>query len=103
MLIKEMVLDLGPHMVRTNLVEAGPLEGDDRVFANDISPLYEHTRERIVNHQYCRPEDVAEAVLLFAGDDCQAANGSELRLDGGFLLTYFIRRKVKSAVEEEIK
>ncbi|GHV69864.1 2-deoxy-D-gluconate 3-dehydrogenase [Spirochaetia bacterium] len=93
MLVREMVLDMGPLNVRTNIVEAGPLEGDDEKFYSDISPLYEHTRERIVNGQYGTMEDIANAVLFFAGNDCPAANGSELKLDGGFLLSYLLRSK----------
>jgi hypothetical protein len=36
---------------------------------------------------------VANAALFFASDDCPSANGSELKLDGGFLLSYFFNKK----------
>jgi NAD(P)-dependent dehydrogenase (short-subunit alcohol dehydrogenase family) len=91
MLVKEMVLDMGPYNVRANILNMGPIEGHDKLFYSDLSPLYEYTRERIVNSRYNTLEDLANAALFFAGDDCSSANGSELRLDGGFLLTYYAR------------
>jgi len=93
MLVKEMVLDMGPYNVRANIVNMGPMEGHDKLFYSDLSPLYEHTKERIVNATYCTFEDVANAALFFAADDCASANGSELKLDGGFLLSYYFRRQ----------
>jgi NAD(P)-dependent dehydrogenase (short-subunit alcohol dehydrogenase family) len=93
MLVKEMVVDLGAYNIRTNIVSMGPMEGHDKLFYSDLSPLYEHTKERIVNAQYSTLEEIANAALFFARDDCPSANGAELRLDGGFLLTYYSGRK----------
>jgi NAD(P)-dependent dehydrogenase (short-subunit alcohol dehydrogenase family) len=90
MLAKEMVLDMGPYNIRTNIINAGPVRGDENIFYSDLSPLYEHTEERIVNHRFCTSDDIANAVLFFAADECESANGSELCLDGGFLLTYYL-------------
>ena len=92
MLAKEMVLDMGPYNVRVNIIEAGPMEGEEKLFYSDMSPLYEHTIEKIANKKLGSMEDIANAVLFFASDDCSFANGSELRLDGGFLLAYYPRR-----------
>jgi NAD(P)-dependent dehydrogenase (short-subunit alcohol dehydrogenase family) len=92
MLVKEMVLDMGPYNVRANILNMGPMEGHDKLFYSDLSPLYEYTRERIVNSRYNTLDDMANAALFFAGDDCPSANGSELKLDGGFLLTYYARK-----------
>jgi NAD(P)-dependent dehydrogenase (short-subunit alcohol dehydrogenase family) len=93
MLAKEMVLDMGPYNVRINIVNVGPMEGHDKLFYSDLSPLYEYTKERIVNERFTTLEEIANAALFFAGDDCPSTNGSELILDGGFLLSYFVRRK----------
>ncbi|GHT78911.1 2-deoxy-D-gluconate 3-dehydrogenase [Spirochaetia bacterium] len=101
MLAKEMVLDMGPCNIRTNIVNMGPVKGDEKRFYSDLSPLYERTAERIVNHQFGSLSDVANAVLLFAGNDCVSANGSELKLDGGFLLTYFLPTKGNKPTEEQ--
>lgn len=103
-LAREMVLDMGKLNIRTNVVEMGPLEGEWENFYSDLSPLYEHAGERINGQRMGNSNDIAEAVLYFAGDDSGFANGSELRLDGGFLLTYIGRRRnIDRATGREIK
>jgi NAD(P)-dependent dehydrogenase (short-subunit alcohol dehydrogenase family) len=92
-LAREMVLDMGKFNIRTNVITMGPLEGAWEHFYSGLSPLYEHAGERINGPRMGTIRDITEAVLYFAGDDSGFANGSELRLDGGFLLTYLIRRK----------
>jgi NAD(P)-dependent dehydrogenase (short-subunit alcohol dehydrogenase family) len=99
-----MVLDMGKFNVRTNVIEMGPMEDSWEAFYSDLSPLYEHTKERVNGPRMGNVRDIAEAVLYFAGDDSGFANGSELRLDGGFLLTYMPRRKnMDRATGQEIK
>jgi NAD(P)-dependent dehydrogenase (short-subunit alcohol dehydrogenase family) len=103
-LAREMVLDMGDLNIRTNVVTMGPLEDDWKPFYSDLSPLYEHTQERVRGPRLGNIKDIAEAVLYFAGDDSGFANGSELRLDGGFLLTYGVRhRNLDRATGQEIK
>jgi NAD(P)-dependent dehydrogenase (short-subunit alcohol dehydrogenase family) len=92
-LVKEMVLDLGPRDIRANIVNMGPMEGHEELFYSELSPLYEHTKERIANMRYCTLEEVAAGALFFASDDCPSANGACLTLDGGFLFSYFSSRK----------
>jgi NAD(P)-dependent dehydrogenase (short-subunit alcohol dehydrogenase family) len=103
-LAREMVLDMGKFNVRTNVIEMGPMEDSWEEFYSDLSPLYEHVRERINGRRMGNVRDIAEAVLYFAGDDSGFANGSELRLDGGFLLTYMLRRRnMDRATGREVK
>jgi NAD(P)-dependent dehydrogenase (short-subunit alcohol dehydrogenase family) len=103
-LAREMVLDMGDLNIRTNVVTMGPIEDGWKPFYSDLSPLYEHTKERVRGPRLGNIDDIAEAVLYFAGDDSAFANGSELRLDGGFLLTYgFRRRNLDRATGQEIK
>jgi NAD(P)-dependent dehydrogenase (short-subunit alcohol dehydrogenase family) len=103
-LAREMVLDMGRYNIRTNVVELGPLEGEWERFYSDSSPLYEHAVQRINGPRMGTVQDIAEAVRYFAGDDSGFANGSELRLDGGFLLTYWGRRRhMDRATGQEIK
>ncbi|MDR2246909.1 MAG: SDR family oxidoreductase [Treponema sp.] len=103
-LAREMVLDMGKFNIRTNVIEMGPMEGGWEDFYSDLSPLYEHARERLNGPRMGNVRDIAEAVLYFAGDDSGFANGSELRLDGGFLLTYMLRRRnLDRATDQEIK
>jgi NAD(P)-dependent dehydrogenase (short-subunit alcohol dehydrogenase family) len=101
MLAKEMALDMGPCNIRTNIISMGPLEGEEDRFYSELSPLYEHAGERVGNRSFGNTKDIADAVLFFAGEDSGYANGSELRLDGGFLLSYFTRRKLKNREGEK--
>jgi NAD(P)-dependent dehydrogenase (short-subunit alcohol dehydrogenase family) len=103
-LAREMVLDMGVFNIRTNVVELGPMEDEWEPFYSDMSPLYENARERVRGPRMGNIGDVTEAVLYFAGDDAGFANGSELRLDGGLLLTYWARRRnLDRATGQEIK
>jgi NAD(P)-dependent dehydrogenase (short-subunit alcohol dehydrogenase family) len=103
-LAREIVLDMGDLNIRTNVITMGPVEGEWESFYSDLSPLYEHTKERIRGPRLGTVKDIAEAALYFAGDDSGFANGSELRLDGGFLLTYGVRhRNLDRATGKEIK
>jgi NAD(P)-dependent dehydrogenase (short-subunit alcohol dehydrogenase family) len=103
-LAREMVLDMGKFNIRTNVIEMGPMEGAWENFYSDLSPLYEHAVERINGPRMGTVQDMAEAVLYFAGSDSGFSNGGELRLDGGFLLTYVTARKnLDRATGREIK
>jgi NAD(P)-dependent dehydrogenase (short-subunit alcohol dehydrogenase family) len=103
-LAREMVLDMGHFNIRTNVVEMGPVEDGWEHFYSDQSPLYENAKDRVNGPRMGTAGDVAEAVLYFAGDDSGFANGSELRLDGGFLLTYWGRRRhMDRATGQEVK
>jgi NAD(P)-dependent dehydrogenase (short-subunit alcohol dehydrogenase family) len=103
-LAREMVLDMGKFNVRTNVIEMGPMEGGWENFYSQLSPLYEHAKERVNGPRMGNIRDIAEAALFFAGDESGFANGSELRLDGGFLLTYTTRRRNMDRVTgQEIK
>jgi NAD(P)-dependent dehydrogenase (short-subunit alcohol dehydrogenase family) len=103
MLTKEMALDLGPFNIRTNLISLGPLEEEEKIFYSDMSPLYEHVKEKIANEKFGTLADAANAALFFAGDDCQFANGSELKIDGAFLLSYFLRKFTSGQPKAEVK
>jgi NAD(P)-dependent dehydrogenase (short-subunit alcohol dehydrogenase family) len=103
-LAREMVLDMGKFNIRTNVIEMGPMEETWEDFYSDLSPLYEHAKEKINGPRMGNIRDITEAVLYFAGDDSGFANGSELRLDGGFLLTYVSRRRnLDRTTGQEIK
>ncbi|GHU77687.1 3-ketoacyl-ACP reductase [Spirochaetia bacterium] len=103
-LAREMVLDMGDAGVRTNVIEMGPIDGEEQYFYSDLSPLYEHTQAHVRLPRLGNISDIAEAVLYFASDDSGFANGAELRLDGGFTLTYFTRSKrMDRATGQEIR
>ena len=40
MFSKEMTLELGPYGIRTNLINVGPLKGEEELFYDEVSPIY---------------------------------------------------------------
>lgn len=88
MLPKEAALVLGRFGVSVNTIELGPLEGDDELYQSTISTLYNEYEFKVPNAALGSYEDLAELVLFLASDEARYINGSDIRLDGGFLLHY---------------
>lgn len=88
MLSKEAALVLGRFGVSVNTIELGPLEGDDELFQSTISTLYNEYEYKVPNAVLGSYDDLAELVLFLTSDEARYINGSDIRLDGGFLLHY---------------
>ncbi|MNZ87374.1 2-dehydro-3-deoxy-D-gluconate 5-dehydrogenase [compost metagenome] len=88
MLSKEAALVLGRHGVRVNTIELGPLEGDNDIFESDISTLYHDYEYKVPNAVLGKLDDLAELTCFLSSDSSRYINGSDIRLDGGFLLHY---------------
>ncbi len=92
LLTKQMARDYAEHGIRVNNVCPGPmespmrhrldyLEGDEAAFAKRQS-----FSEQIPLGRMCLPEDIAQAVLFLASDEASMITGSDLVVDGGFIL-----------------
>ncbi|MBD2869913.1 SDR family NAD(P)-dependent oxidoreductase [Paenibacillus arenilitoris] len=90
MLAKEAALVLGRSGVRVNTIELGPLDGreDGELFGSDFSTLYRDYEYKVPNASLGTSDDLAELVLFLSTDGSRYVNGSDIRLDGGFLLHY---------------
>lgn len=88
MLAKEAALALGRHGVSVNTIELGPLPGDDERFRSTLSTLYDHYEYKVPDAVLGSDENLAELVAFLSSDDSRYINGSDIRLDGGFLLHY---------------
>ena len=88
MLCREAALDLGRRDVRVNLIELGPVEGDNERFASEISDLYLDYQTRIPSTHLGTYEDVANLVWFLVIDESRFLNGADIRMDGGFTLHY---------------
>nr|MBC9199062.1 SDR family oxidoreductase [Paenibacillus sp. PL91] len=88
MLAKEAALVLGRYGVSVNTIELGPLGGDDQLFQSTISTLYDDYEFKVPNAVLGSHEDLAELVTFLSSDEARYINGSDIRLDGGFLLHY---------------
>jgi glucose 1-dehydrogenase len=88
MLAKEAALVLGRFGVSVNTIELGPLDGDDEVFQSTISTLYNDYEYKVPHAVLGSHDDLAELVSFLSSDEARYINGSDIRLDGGFLLHY---------------
>lgn len=88
MLCREASLKLGRHGVTVNAIEFGPVHGDDERFRSELSTLYEDYQYKVPNAELGTHDDLAELALFLATDRSRYINGSEIRMDGGFLMHY---------------
>ncbi len=88
MLSHEAALTLGRDGVQVNTIELGPVEGDNDRFASEVSHLYEDYQYKVPSTELGTYEDLANLVLFLASDASRYMNGSDIRMDGGFLMHY---------------
>ncbi len=100
MLCKEAALDLGRDGVTVNLIEMGPVDGDNVKFASPISSVYEHYDHKIPSVVMGTYDDLAELVGFMAVFRSNFLNGADVRLDGGFTLHYMDHKMRETPVME---
>lgn len=88
MLSKEAALVLGRSGINVNTIELGPVEGDNARFQSSLSTLYNDYEYKVPNAVLGNHDDLAELVLFLSSEESRYINGSDIRLDGGFLLHY---------------
>jgi glucose 1-dehydrogenase len=88
MLSREAALHLGRHGINVNVIEIGPVEGDNHTFRSDISSLYEDYEYKVPNAVMGTPEDAAHLLLYLCSEEARYINGADIRMDGGFLMHY---------------
>lgn len=92
---RALAVDLAPHRIRVNAVAPGFIDTRMAVMADG---RHEHKdaffrkfyigRRRIPLARAGKPDDVAGAILFFAGDGSGYVTGQTLAVDGGLLATY---------------
>jgi glucose 1-dehydrogenase len=101
MLTREASLVLGRHGVGVNVIEMGPVEGDDALFKSDISSLYNRYQYKVPNAVPGTYDDLAQIVSFLCSDEARYVNGADIRLDGGFLMHY-MDFKMKKPADMEV-
>jgi glucose 1-dehydrogenase len=71
-----------------NVIEMGPVEGDDYTFRSQISSLYEDYEYKVPNAVLGTVEDTAHLLLYLCSEEARYINGADIRMDGGFLMHY---------------
>jgi NAD(P)-dependent dehydrogenase (short-subunit alcohol dehydrogenase family) len=96
---KALSKEVGPRGVRVNTVSPGPVETDlwlgaggvaETVGAmSDLAPeeVAKGAISGTATGRFTRPEEVADLVLLLAGDRATNVTGADIRIDGGLFTT----------------
>jgi NAD(P)-dependent dehydrogenase (short-subunit alcohol dehydrogenase family) len=97
---KALSKEVGPKGIRVNTVSPGPVETDLWLGAGGVAQTVSAAAGRtpqdivaeasgsMVTGRFSRPEEVADLVLLLAGDRARNITGSDLVIDGGFIPTW---------------
>lgn len=101
MLCREAALELGRGGVCVNLIEMGPIEGDNERFGDELFPLYDSYRAKVPGRVIGTAEDAANLAWFLASKQARYLNGASVRLDGGFLLHYIDQKVRQSAPAPE--
>jgi 3-oxoacyl-[acyl-carrier protein] reductase len=79
--VRSLAVELGPHGIRVNVVEASMTETEN------ASVVVDSERESLINsiplRRIGRPEDVAGAVVFLASDHANFINGAVVPVNGG--------------------
>jgi len=82
-LARAMAVELAPHGVRTNIVQAGITDTAALRAIPGHDLLAAQARLRNPFHRLTTPQDVAGAIFLLCTDEAAWINGATLRVDGG--------------------
>ncbi|MBQ6624292.1 MAG: SDR family oxidoreductase [Clostridia bacterium] len=83
-LTKALAKEMGLSGIRVNCVAPGMI--DTKMNASFSQDVFDQIKEETPLNKIGRPEDVAKAVLYFAGDDSSFVTGQVLCVDGGYVL-----------------
>lgn len=82
-LMRQMAIELAPHGITTNCIQAGTTETISFKMIPGSDKLAEMAKRRNPFGRLTNPEDVANAVWLLCQDEGKWINGVVLKVDGG--------------------
>ena len=83
-----MAFELAKDKIMVNAVSPGPIATDFTIAQMAAHPEYKAWREsQIPLGRWGKPEEVADAILFLASTDATFVHGSNLVIDGGFILS----------------
>ncbi len=111
-MVRECALYYGQWGVRTNLLEAGAMGGEDVLFESPVTNFYQGYAYKIPDGHVGTPEDIAEIAAFLLSGASRYVNGIGLRADGALTLHYmdaaanireYRRREAEGLPEAETK
>ena len=86
-LTKAMALELAPDHIMVNAVSPGPIETEFTHARMEREPGYRESRQlQVPLGRWGKPEEVAQAVLFLASTEATYIHGSNLVIDGGYVI-----------------
>lgn len=82
-LMRNMAVELAPHTLTTNCIQAGTTETPSFAAIPGSKKLAEMAKARNPFKRLTTPEDIANAVYLLCKKEAQWINGQVLKVDGG--------------------
>jgi 3-oxoacyl-[acyl-carrier protein] reductase len=82
--VRSLAVELGPHGIRVNTIEASMVEGENSDAVDD--EWRDELRARIPLRRFGRPDDVAGLATLIASDLAGFVNGAAIPVNGGQVL-----------------
>ena len=86
-LMQSMAIALGPHGITCNSVGPGEVDTDMNRVIPGFEEYWEYLDQVLPLRRIAQPEDIADVVVFFAGDDSRYVTGQLLMVDGGWLTT----------------
>jgi len=86
MLTKALAHELAPGGIRVNAVAPGPVDTNFTGTNKDTPAAKEAYRRRMLIPRLARPEEIAAAIAFLLSDDASFITGTQLVVDGGWLV-----------------
>ncbi len=84
-LMQSMSIALGPHGITCNSVGPGEIDTDMNRVIPGFEEYWDYLKQVLPLRRVGRPEEVADVVVFFAGNDSRYVTGQLLMVDGGFV------------------
>jgi len=86
-LTKAMALELAPDNIMVNAVSPGPVETEFNRARMEREPGYRESRQsQVPLGRWGKPEEIAQAILFLASTEATYIHGSNLVIDGGYVI-----------------
>lgn len=86
-LTKAMAFELAPDNIMVNAVSPGPIETEFTRAQMERQPGYRESREsQVPLGRWGKPQEVAQAILFLASTEATYVHGSNLVIDGGYVI-----------------
>ena len=86
-LTKAMAIELAPDNIMVNAVSPGPVETEFNRARMEREPGYRESRQsQVPLGRWGKPEEIAQAILFLASTEATYIHGSNLVIDGGYVI-----------------